>query len=125
MSSDCFQEVKNNGKLLKLRSQKVVIVTYERWAFTRCSDYRALTENFWHYVWMVAYRGWWLTRVADTWRYLACEEPPGELAQSLGGFLQLLYYLSHVSYKLQKSLVLCFSKIVELLKIAHEKRNHF
>ena len=74
---------------------------------------------------MVAYRRWWLTRVAHTWRYLACEEQPGELAQSLGGFLQLLYYLSHVSYKLQKSLVLCFSKIAELLKIAHEKRKHF
>ena len=54
MSSGCLQEVKNNGKLLKLRSQKVVIVTYERWAFTRCSNYRALTEKFWHYGWMVA-----------------------------------------------------------------------
>ena len=24
----------------------LVIVTYERWAFTRCSNYRALTEKF-------------------------------------------------------------------------------
>ena len=87
-----------------------------------------MTEKFWHNGWMVAYRGRWLTRVAHTWRYLACEEQPGELAHSLGGFLQLLY-LSHLSYKLQKSLVFCFSKIcfkiAEILKIAHEKRNHF
>ena len=78
---------------------------------------------------MVAYRGSWLTRVAHLWKYLAGKEQPGELTRSLGGFLQLLYYLSHVSYKLQKSLVFCFSKIcfkiAELLKIAHEKRNHF
>ena len=103
----------------------MVIVTYERWAFTRCSNYRALTEKFWHYGWMVAYRGWWLTRVAHTWRYLDCEEWPGELAHSLGGFLQLLY-LSHVSYKLQKSLVFCFSKIcfkiVDSLNNTHEKK---
>ena len=62
------------------------------------------------------------------WKYLAGKEQPGELTCSLGGFLQLLY-LSHVSYKLQKSLVFCFSKIcfkiAELLKIAHEKRKHF
>ena len=74
------------------------------------------------------YRGWWLTRVAHIWRYLACEEQPGELAHSLGGPIQLLY-LSHVSYKLQKLLVFCFSKIcfkiAELLKITHEKRKHF
>ena len=76
---------------------------------------------------MVAYRGSWLTRVAHLWKYLAGKEQPGELTCSLGGFLQSLY-LSHVSYKLQKSLVFCFSKIcfkiAELLKIAHEKRKH-
>ena len=78
---------------------------------------------------MVGYRGLWLTRVAHLWKYLAGKEQPGELTRSLGGFFTVTIYLSHVSYKLQKSLVFCFSKIcfkiAELLKIAHEKRNHF
>ena len=78
---------------------------------------------------MVAYRGSWLTRVAHLWKYLAGKEQPGELTRSFGRFFTVTIYLSHVSYKLQKSLVFCFSKIcfkiAELLKIAHEKRNHF
>ena len=50
MSSDRLPEVKNNGKSLTRRAQKVVAVAYRRWSFTRDSNCKALTGRilvFW------------------------------------------------------------------------------
>ena len=54
--------------------QKVMTVAYERWSFTRGSNYRALTGKnlvFWiggHYRWL-GYERWSLTRDGRTWRF--------------------------------------------------------
>ena len=36
-------ELKNNGKSLNFQAQKVVVVGYRRWSFTRDSNCKALT----------------------------------------------------------------------------------
>ena len=59
-SSGHLQEVKNNGKSLNFRAQKVVAVTYRRWLFTRGSNCKALTAGkIFSGVWEVdAYERW-------------------------------------------------------------------
>ena len=50
LSSGRLQEVQNNGKSLNFQSQKVVVVAYRRWSFTRGSNCKALTGKmlvFW------------------------------------------------------------------------------
>ena len=50
MSSGPLQEVKNNGKSLTVRPQKVVMVAYRRWLFTRGYHCKALAGEilvFW------------------------------------------------------------------------------
>ena len=94
----------------------MVIVTFERWVFIyKRFQLQGFHWKIWCYEWMVADRGWWLTRVAHIWRYLACEERPGELARSLGGPIQL-YYISAmclISYKSR----LYFALVKSVLKL--------
>ena len=57
MSSGRLPEVKNNGKSLTRRAQKVVAVAYRRWSFTRDSNCKALTGKILVFWIGVAYEG--------------------------------------------------------------------
>ena len=63
MSSGRLPEVKNNGKSLTRRAQKVVAVAYRRWSFTRDSNCKALTGKILVFWIGVAYEGWSLMEV--------------------------------------------------------------
>ena len=47
MSSGRLQEVKNNEKLQCRYFKKCAAVAYERWSFSKGSNYRALTGKIW------------------------------------------------------------------------------
>ena len=46
-SSGSLQEVKNNAKYLNFEAQKVDVVAYRRWLFTRGTSCKALALVFW------------------------------------------------------------------------------
>ena len=58
-----LQEVKNNGKSLNFRAQKVVAVAYRSWSFTRGSNFKALTGK------ILVYGRLTLTTGGHTWRF--------------------------------------------------------